>query len=50
MSSTKIWFSRRKKQVKKSNQYKVEPINRTFRFLFEQKEVKDDKRQDKTDK
>ena len=34
MSSTKIWFSR-KKRSKKSNQSKIdEPINKTFDAIF----------------
>ena len=49
MSGETVWFSRRKKQGQKSNQWKVdEPINRTFQFLFQTKEeVKDENRNDK---
>ena len=49
MSSTKIWFSR-KKNNKRSNQYKTyEPINKTFDAIFK-KGGKNEKRNDKTDK
>ena len=34
MSSTKFWFTRKKRTDNKSNQSKNEPINKTFEFLF----------------
>ena len=43
----RIWFSRRKRQAK-SNQYKVDTINKTFDYIME--DTEDEVSENKTDK